>query len=124
MSGDGGRGALGRFAENVAAAYLERRGYRIVGRNVRPGSGEIDILAIEGGQTVLVEVRARRGEALGPPQWSLTPAKQAHLLNAAAALLASRPDLPAEQRIDLVAVSVGRNGRVQAIDLLRSAVEG
>jgi putative endonuclease len=124
VSGDGGRAALGRFAEDLAAAYLEKRGYRIVGRNVRPGSGEIDILAIEGDQTVLVEVRARRGDALGPPQWSLSPAKMRHLRDAAAALLQSRPDLPEEQRIDLVAVSLGRDGRVQGIDLLQSAVEG
>ena len=122
MSADGGRGALGRFAEGIAAAHLARRGYHVVGRNVRPGSGEIDIVAVEGGQTVLVEVRARRGDALGPPQWSLSPAKIAHLRRAAAALLAARPDLPEEQRIDLVAVTLSRDGRVREIDVLQNAV--
>ena len=124
MSADGGRTALGRFAEGVAAAHLARQGYAIVGRNVRPGRAEIDIVAIEDGQTVLVEVRARRGDALGPPQGSLTPAKIAHLRRAALLLQQARPDLPEEQRIDLVAVSLSADGRVRAIDVLKNAVEG
>ena len=124
MSADGGRNALGRFAEGVAAAHLMRQGYRIVGRNVRPGRSEIDIVAIEDGQTVVVEVRARRGDALGPPQWSLTPAKIARLRRAALLLLQTRPDLPEEQRIDLVAVTLSRDGRVREIDVLKNAVEG
>jgi putative endonuclease len=116
------RGALGRFAENLAAAYVQRHGYRIVARNLRLGLDEIDILAVEGGQTVLIEVRARRGDALGPPQWSLSAAKIARLRRAALALLEQRPDLPGEQRIDLVAISLTRAGQVRAIELLRNAL--
>jgi len=116
------RGALGRFAENLAAAYVEQRGYRIVARNLRLGPDEVDILAVESGQTVLIEVRARRGDVLGPPQWSLSPAKIARLRRAALAVLERYPDLPNEQRIDLVAVSLTKTGRVSAIDLVRDAV--
>lgn len=116
------RGALGRFAENLAAAYVQRHGYRIVARNLRLGPDEIDILAVEGGQTVLIEVRARRGDALGPPHWSLSAAKIARLRRAALAVLEQRPDLPGEQRIDLVAISLTRAGQVHAIELLRNAL--
>jgi hypothetical protein len=39
-------------------------------------------------------------------------------------LLQTRPDLPEEQRIDLVAVTLSRDGRVREIDVLKNAVEG
>ncbi len=48
-----------------ACAYLERLGYRIVGRNVRCGRGEIDAIARDGETLVFVEVKARRGRSHG-----------------------------------------------------------
>ena len=42
----------------MAARVLRRRGYRILARNVRTPAGEVDLLAEEGGQTVLVEVKS------------------------------------------------------------------
>lgn len=51
---------LGRRGERVAARVLRRRGYRILARNVRTPAGEVDLLAEEGGQTVLVEVKSGR----------------------------------------------------------------
>lgn len=121
---DGNHRALGTFAEGVAAAHVARLGYTILGRNVRQGRGEIDILALEDGMTVFVEVRARRAGGLGGPQWSLSPAKMARMRRDALALLAARPDLPQEARIDLVAITIGRDGRVAEIDVMKSAVEG
>jgi len=38
--------SLGETGERLAAGYLRRRGYRIVGRNLRTQIGEIDILAL------------------------------------------------------------------------------
>jgi len=48
---------LGRRGERAAARALKRRGYRILARNLRTPAGEVDVLAEEGGQTVLVEVK-------------------------------------------------------------------
>jgi putative endonuclease len=53
------RSDLGRRGEDVAAAYLERRGLRILGRNVQVSRGEIDLVALEGGCLVFVEVKSR-----------------------------------------------------------------
>ena len=50
---------LGRAAEDLAARMLEDRGLRILGRNLRTGSGEIDILALDGITLAVVEVRLR-----------------------------------------------------------------
>lgn len=45
----------------MAAAFLARHGIRIVGRNVDIGRGELDLLALDGGRRVVVEVRSVTG---------------------------------------------------------------
>ncbi len=73
------RQRLGRTAEELVAARLERSGWRIVERNVRHPSGELDIVALDGGTLVFVEVKAgRAGATLGPerPAHAVGPRKQ------------------------------------------------
>jgi putative endonuclease len=53
------RSNLGRRGERIAAKYLEARGLRIIGRNVRHGSTEIDLVATEDSTVVFVEVKSR-----------------------------------------------------------------
>ena len=53
--------ALGALGEDIAAAHLVRRGYRIVDRNVRADGVEMDIIASKRGTIVFVEVKTRRG---------------------------------------------------------------
>jgi putative endonuclease len=118
------RRPLGAFAERVAAAHLERRGYRIVQRNVHLRVGEIDLVALHDGQTVLVEVRSRREGDLGTPLASLSRSKQRRMRLTAEAFLALHPELPEEARIDLVAVTLSRGGRVTGVDIVPNAVDG
>ena len=54
------RHTLAVAGEARAAAYLARRGYRIVARNVRAGGVEIDIVARRGRLVVFAEVKTRR----------------------------------------------------------------
>ncbi len=98
------RQALGRWGEARAAAYLEARGYRILARNQRTPYGELDLIALRAGQVVFVEVKTRSGRAFGHPEEAVTPRKQAHLLAAARHYLQSHPALPADWRVDVVAV--------------------
>ena len=55
---------LARFGETVAAAFLARRGARILGRNVRVGRGELDLVVRFGDRTVAVEVKTVGGSAV------------------------------------------------------------
>lgn len=50
---------LGRYAEDIAAEYLVSLGWKVLARNVRNNYGELDIVAVEGGELVIAEVRAR-----------------------------------------------------------------
>lgn len=67
---------LGAAGEEAAAAYLIRQGFRIVGRNVRYKSGEIDIVAQRGRELHFVEVKSRIDPSRVPPFESITEEKK------------------------------------------------
>ncbi len=94
-----GRGDSG---EALAAAFLERRGLRILSRNYRCRFGEIDLVAESGSTLVFVEVRARRSDAFGGPAESITPAKRRRLVAAARHYLAAAGERAA--RFDVVLI--------------------
>jgi len=77
------RQTLGSWGERVAAKFLEDHGYEVLARNVRTPYGEIDIVAQKDGFIIFVEVKTRASSSLGPPEISVTPRKQEHMLAAA-----------------------------------------
>ncbi len=101
------RKQTGRRGEDIAAAYLLQNGYTIVTRNWRCEYGELDIVARQSDVLVFVEVRTRRGDRFGTPEESITPAKQARLVDLAQAYLQQSGDPPPRWRIDVVAVQLG-----------------
>ena len=46
----------GKIGEEIAKNYLERKGYKLIERNVRCRQGEIDIIAMYSGKLIFVEV--------------------------------------------------------------------
>lgn len=118
------RRRLGAAGERLAARYLEGQGYRVVAHNVRlPPWGEIDLVAERDGTLALVEVRVRRGQAFGGALGSITPAKRARMLRAALVYLAALGDAAPPARIDVVAVTLDRLGRLVRIEHVINAVE-
>ena len=119
------RQRLGRTAERLVAERLERAGWRIVGRNVRLPSGELDLVALDGDTLVFVEVKAGRvGAALGPelPAHAVGRRKQLKLRRLAREWIWERrgPSGVAGYRFDVVGVSFGPDG-VHDVDHIRSA---
>ncbi|HFD39637.1 MAG TPA: YraN family protein [Anaerolineae bacterium] len=122
MKGDDRRG-LGRHGEDLAARYLTAQSYTILTRNWRCAHGELDLVARDGDCLVLVEVRTRRGRALGTPEESITPAKQARLVDLAWAYVQEQ-DWVGEWRIDVVAIEMDRRGRLLRMEHYENAVTG
>ncbi len=118
------RRRLGRRGEEIAAAYLQQQGYFILARNWRCPAGELDIVAREGETLAFVEVRTRRGDRYGTPEESITPAKQAKLVELAQTYLQENGLADENWRIDVVAVEMDRRGRVKRLNLIRNAVWG
>jgi len=116
------RKALGALGESLAARELERRGYRVLARNWRCPAGEMDLIAERGGALVFVEVRTRRGRERGTPEESLTPRKQARLIEVAQAYLEEHA-VDRDWRIDVVAIELSPRGRLLRVDVIENAVE-
>ncbi len=115
---------VGQRAETIAAAALEQAGYTILERNWRCSSGEIDLVAQQCGEIVIVEVRAR---ADGPDSVNIDTAlesvgksKQARLIRLAYAYLEQHhlDDVPF--RIDVVAVSLSSSP--PTVEIIENAV--
>ncbi|MCL6447760.1 MAG: YraN family protein [Armatimonadetes bacterium] len=73
------RQELGKLGEELAASYLQKKGYRLLERNYRCRLGEIDIVALDGDVLVFIEVRCRTSSRFGFPQESIRREKQAKL---------------------------------------------
>ena len=117
--------SLGRRGEDLVAARLERAGWRIVARNERLPSGELDLVALDGGTLVFVEVKtARAATRLGPerPAHAVGPRKQLKLRRLAREWIAERrgPSGVAGYRFDVVGVSFGPDGLAD-VDHIRAA---
>jgi putative endonuclease len=95
--------SYGRWAEEAAVSFLKRRGYRIIDRNFRIRSGEIDIVASDGGTVAIIEVKARRRDDYGGPEGGLTPVKRRKITRVAEAYLAMKK-VRADVRFDVVFV--------------------
>ncbi len=120
------RQRIGRRAEDLVAARLAACGWRIVERNARTRLGEIDIIAIDDGTLVFVEVKAgREGSDLGPerPAFAVGPHKRLRIRRVATAWIATRHGTPpySEIRFDVFGVSFDRAGMNPAVEHIRSA---
>lgn len=106
------RRKFGDEGEALAAAFLMRRGFRILARNVSVGRvGEIDLIALDGRELVFIEVKARRDRAFGSPEEAVTPAKLRRVAAAAEAWRAAKGWAARAWRIDVVAVDLAGGGR-------------
>lgn len=59
---------LGRWGEDIAARYLENKGYRILQRDWKDKHKDLDIIAVDNGCLVVVEVKTRRQNTLVAPE--------------------------------------------------------
>lgn len=114
--------ALGKKGEDLAAWYLQERGYSIVLRNYRERSGEIDIIARDGKTLVFVEVKTRQTGASYFPAEAVTRRKQAQIGRVAQEYLLRRNLYNEPARFDVVSVSMSPDGKA-AIEHIANAFD-
>jgi putative endonuclease len=105
--------ATGNLGEEVAAAFLTARGFRVLERNFLCKGGEVDIVARDpkDKSLVFVEVKARRDLSYGVPQLAVTPFKQRQISKAALTWLAKKRQMDSNARFDVIAILLDDNGR-------------
>jgi len=110
-----GHNTLGAGGERLAATWLLARGMRVLERNWRCSYGELDIIAEDGPEIVFVEVKTRRGQAMGTPEDAITPTKRKRLVASAQSYLLEHGWEDRMFRIDVVAVQLDPSGRLLEI---------
>lgn len=94
----------GSDAENLAAIFLGQNKLRLVARNYRCRFGEIDLIMQDDDTLVFVEVRMRSSDHYGGAAASITPRKQAKLIQTARYYL-SQQDNDMLCRFDAILIS-------------------
>lgn len=102
--------AVGRYGEDVAVRHARALGWTVLDRNWRCRAGELDLVALDGTELVVVEVKTRRSQRFGHPALAVTPDKLARLRRLTALWLAAHDVRPASVRIDVVAIVVPPRG--------------
>ncbi len=93
---------LGKTGEEIAAQYLERKGYVILEKNWRHRFLEVDIIALDEQILVLVEVKTRSDLKMMPED-SVGRRKEKSLIEAAELYLELK-GLEFEVRFDIIAI--------------------
>lgn len=105
---------LGKKGEDAACELLRRKGYHIIERNWTCPFGEADIIALDEGCLVFVEVKTRAGVSCGLPTEAVTPRKRQRYERIAACYLSRYDGMDSTVRFDVIGIQVFANGRALA----------
>lgn len=92
---------FGRHSEEMARKYLEQQGYEIIETNWRSGHKEIDIIAIDKNEIIIVEVKSRKSEYFGNPEDAVDKHKIKNLVRAASSYVISH-NINLDVRFDII----------------------
>lgn len=94
---------LGKLAENLAAEFLLKNGYKILARNFRFQKAEIDIISEKDDFIIICEVKARSTDVFNLPQEAVNK-KKIRLLVSAANHYMKELNVTKEVRFDIISV--------------------
>jgi putative endonuclease len=100
----------GEPGEELACAHLRARGMKVLARNYRCRSGEIDVIAEDGGTLVFVEVKERRGDSHGSAVEAVTAEKRRRVVRAARVYAATHGRSESPIRFDVLAIDWSAEG--------------
>ena len=107
---------LGKWGEDLAADYLQRKGYTIIERDWKSGKRDLDIIAQDGNVIVFVEVKTRRNRLYGEPEESVDYHKLQNLQQAISHYVKFK-HIHQEIRFDIISIvgTVGTDPDIQHI---------
>lgn len=107
---------LGKWGEDLAADYLQRKGYTIIERDWKSGRRDLDIVAKNGNVIVFVEVKTRHNSLYGQPEEAVDYRKLQSLQQAINHYIKFR-HIRQEVRFDIISVvgTIGSEPDIQHI---------
>lgn len=97
---------LGARGERLAERSLKETGYRILARNYKGPTGEVDLVAEDGDTVVFVEIKTRSSSAKAYPERNVNAEKQRRLTRTARMFLSAKKMQNRPARFDVVAITL------------------
>lgn len=107
---------LGRLGEKLAKDFLIAKGYQILEQNWICSHKEIDFIALDGKELVIIEVKTRRMTYLVEPEETVDKYKQRFLIWAAEAYV-ERNNLDIDVRFDIVSIVIDKNNEHRIVHI-------
>lgn len=112
---------MGDLGEKHAARSLALRGYSILYRKFRCKFGEIDIIALDKGTLVFIEVRSKSDREYGFPYETINRVKKQHIRRVATVFQMKYDLLDHDSRFDCVSVIFDKNGNLKDMEIIKDA---
>ncbi len=109
---------LGKEGEKLGVEYLKKKGYTILATNWRYRQEEIDIVAMDKDELVIVEVKTRSSALYEAPEFAVNKSKQKFLINATTAYI-EKFGIETDARFDII--SIIANSKDQKINHIENA---
>jgi putative endonuclease len=117
------RPQVGRLGEWIARIHLRLRGWKLVGKNLRLRTGEIDLIVQRGNHLRLVEVRTTSSRYLECATLAAGPRKQDQIRRVALEYLHQNARIPAQEvSIDVIGVRLRRDRLLPQVVWIQNAV--
>jgi putative endonuclease len=108
---------VGRWGEKQAIKYLKKQKYKIIQKNFRTHTGEIDIIASKQNVLIFVEVKTQRGVGAIEPEQRVGLMKKRQLVKLAKYYIARTKTKFDEVRMDIITVTrTGKNIDIKHIE--------
>lgn len=111
---------VGKRGEEIAAKYLQEKGYKILERNYSTKFGEIDLIASKNNILSFVEVKLKQNEDFGTPEEMIGRGKLARVQHMAEFYLLENPNKAKTYgiySIDAVCIVSDGDGGIKRINL-------
>lgn len=105
----------------MASEFLKKQGYKILQRNYKPGTTEIDIIGYDKGIIAFLEVKSCLSRRYGPPEMRVTETKKRRIYRAAQKYIKERRLSGQQFRFDVVSVLFNSRKDVPQVKLIKDA---
>jgi len=112
------RKLTGSRGEELAAAFLQTKGFRVITKNWSCRLGEIDVIVERDGEVRFIEVKTRYSMTYGYPEEAITATKRRHLARAIELWLRTVSSPPTKYQADAIAIliEVGKEPQIKWIE--------
>ena len=121
MLSDINKKKIGDIGENYAVKYLKKKRYKIIERNFRSKTGEVDIICSKKDTLVFVEVKARSNSRFGTPAEAVNYYKQKKIILCTKYYLMKHKISNMNIRFDVIEIFLDNNYKLLDINHIENA---